>query len=111
LEVKLLKRYQVLLPDWLEDYVKYLTEKYDLSFSEVIRAEVCGSILSSVSKLFPDYKPGLTLGDIFQKIKRDKFEKLKREDIHRILSTLYFEARKAAEFRMKQEKKQVKKKR
>ncbi len=106
----MLKRYQVLLPDWLEDYVKYLTEKYDLSFSEVIRAEICSSILSSVSYQFPDYKPELTFGDILKKIKKD-VDKLEREDIHRILSTLYFEARKAVEYRMKQDKKQIKKKR
>lgn len=107
----MLKRFQVLLPDWLEDYVKYLTEKYDLSFSEVIRAEICCSVISSVSSLYPDYKPGLTVDDIFQKIKNDKLYKSTSEDIHRVLSKLYFEARKAVEYRMKQEKKQVKKKR
>ena len=106
----MLKRFQVLLPDWLEDYVRYLTSKYDLSFSEVIRAEVCCAILTSVASLFPGYKPGLTVDDIFQKIKDDKLYESTREDIHRLLSSLYFEARKAAEFRLKQEKKLDKKK-
>lgn len=101
----MLKRFQVLLPDWLEDYVRYLVDKYDLSFSEVIRAEICCSIISSVASLFPDYKPGLTIDDIFQKIKDDNLYKSTREDVHRIISSLYFEARKAAEFRMKKEKK------
>jgi len=105
-----LKRFQVLLPDWLEDYIKYLTENYDLSFSEVIRAEVCCSIISSVSSLFPDYKPGLRLDDIFQKIKKDKLYRSTREDVHRVLSAVYFEARKAAEYRMEKEQKLLKQK-
>lgn len=106
----MLKRFQVLLPDWLEDYVRYLTDRYDLSFSEVIRAEICCSIITSVSSLFAGYKPGLTVDEIFQKIKDDRLYESTREDIHRVLSKLYFEARKAAEFRMKEEKKQVRKK-
>ncbi len=42
----MLKRYQVLLPDWLEDYVKLLADKYDLSFSEIIRTIICNWILA-----------------------------------------------------------------
>jgi len=30
----MLKRYQVLLPDWMEDNIKYYIDKYGLSFSE-----------------------------------------------------------------------------
>lgn len=44
----MLKRYQVLLPDWMEEYIKYLVDKYDLSFSEVIRGEICIAILCTV---------------------------------------------------------------
>ncbi len=106
----MLKRFQVLLPDWLEDYVRYLVDKYDLSFSEVIRAEICCSIISSVASLYPSYKPGLTIDDIFQKIKDNSLYESTREDVHRIISSLYFEARKAAEYRIKQEKKLGKKK-
>lgn len=56
----MLKRYQVLLPDWLEEHVKFLADKYDLSFSEIIRGEICFSTLSAVMHLFPEYKPGMT---------------------------------------------------
>ena len=43
----MLKRYQVLLPDWLEDNIKEIAEIFDLSFSEIIRLELCFAILSS----------------------------------------------------------------
>jgi hypothetical protein len=104
-----LKRYQVLLPDWLEDYIKYLADKYDLSFSEVIRVEVCIAVISTISKLYPDYKLGITPEDILKLIKQDAQENMEREEEHRILSKIYFETRKAIEHRFYVEKKKKKK--
>lgn len=105
----MLKRYQVLLPDWLEDYIKHLADKYDLSFSEVIRAELCIAIISTISKLHPDYKFGITHEEILDMIKEDVQENMERDEEHRILSKIYFETRKAIEHRFSQEKKQKKK--
>jgi len=104
-----LKRYQVLLPDWLEDYIKYLADKYDLSFSEVIRVELCIAIINTISKLHPDYKLGITPEKILEMIKKDVQENMERDEEHRILSKIYFETRKAIEHRFSQEKKQKKK--
>lgn len=56
----MLKRYQVLLPDWMEDYIKFLVERHDVSFSEIIRAELCFSFLNTIIKLCPEYKSGIT---------------------------------------------------
>ncbi len=105
----MLKRYQVLLPDWLEDYVKLLVDKYDLSFSEVIRTMICNWILASVPDIYPEFKPGLSPKDIHELVKSEAQENMKREDVHRMLSKIYFESRKAAEYRMSHEKKQKKK--
>lgn len=104
----MLKRYQVLLPDWLEDYIKYFSEKYALSLSEIIRAEICISILASVSYVFPDYQSGLSFADVLKKINEDEQKGIRKEKPHRILSALYFEARKAAEFRIEKENKRKK---
>jgi hypothetical protein len=104
-----LKRYQVLLPDWLEDYIKLLVDKYDLSFSEVIRTMICNWILASVPSIFPELKLGITPKEIYEMVKTEAQEGMEREDIHRMLSRIYFETRKAAEYRMAQEKKQKKK--
>lgn len=105
----MLKRYQVLLPDWLEDNVKLFVEKYDLSFSEVIRAEVCSAILATVPKQFPEYKPGITHDELAKLLKENAKGNMEREKIHRILSKIYFEARKAAEYRLEKEKSYKKK--
>jgi hypothetical protein len=104
-----LKRYQVLLPDWLEDYVKLLVNKYDLSFSEIIRTMMCNWILTSVPNLYPELKLGVTPKDILELVKGEAQVKMEQEDVHRMLSKIYFESRKAAEYRMAQEKKKKKK--
>ena len=105
----MLKRYQVLLPDWLEDYVKLLVDKYDLSFSEVIRTMLCNWILATVPSLYPELKLGLSPKDIHEMVKAEAQEDMNREDVHRMLSKIYFESRKAVEYRMAQEKKKKKK--
>jgi hypothetical protein len=105
----MLKRYQVLLPDWLEDYVKLLVDKYDLSFSEIIRIIMCNWILASVPLIYPELKLGIMPEDLIEMVKAEAHLDMESEDVHRTLSKIYFEARKAVEYRMGKEKKPKKK--
>ncbi len=105
----MLRRYQVLLPDWLEDYVKLLVNTYDLSFSEIIRTMMCNWILTSVPTLYPELKLGLTPKDILEMVKAEAQINIEQEEVHRVLSKIYFESRKAAEYRIAKEKKKKKK--
>ena len=98
----MLKRYQVLLPDWLEDYIKIAAKRLDLSFSETIRAMVCATTIANVSILFPEYKPGMTLKDFLKKMQEDPNLEIETAEMHRLLSKLYFETRKAVEYRLEQ---------
>lgn len=100
----MLKRYQVLLPDWLEENIKLFADKYDLSFSEIIRAEICIAILATVPRQYPEYKPGIIHDEIVKKLRENSEGKMEREEIHRMLSKIYFEARKAVEYRLEKEK-------
>jgi hypothetical protein len=106
----MLKRYQVLLPDWLEDYHKFLVDRYDLSFSEVLRIALCIEVLTIVPLLCPDYKPGITAEEISKLIKKKLDDKMDQDELHKFASKIYFEARKAVEHRLAKEKKQKKKK-
>lgn len=105
----MLKRYQVLLPDWLEDNIKLFADRYDLSFSEVIRAKICVAILAAMPKVYPEHEPGLTLEEIMDMFMGTNAVKMEREEVHRMLSKIYFEARKAVEYRMAKETGQKKK--
>lgn len=93
------KKFQVVVPDWLEDYLNFLVERYDLNISEVIRLEICFAILAMTEKLFPEYKSNLSTEKITE-LPRTKTEDIEREQLMRILSKIYFEARKAAEYRL-----------
>ncbi len=100
----MLKRYQVLLPDWLEEYIKIIVDKYDFSFSEIIRAMVCNTVLSLVTTLDPEYKSGISLDEILKNLKKGKNLEIGNAEMHQILSRLYFETRKAVEHRLSSEK-------
>ena len=103
-----MKRNQVLLSDWHEDYIKFLSKTYDISTSEAIRVQMCIAILAVVPLLFPEYKSNLRIDDILVLLKKWAKGELENEDQHRILSKVYFEARKAAEFRQSKIKKSKK---
>lgn len=109
----MLKKYQVLLHDWLEEHIKHLAEKYDLSFSEMIRGQICVSTLTAACYLYPEYEPDIPVEEFLEKFKKqEKLDKnaLTKEDLHRALSKIYFETRKAVEYWQEKEKDQKKKK-
>jgi hypothetical protein len=108
-EEKVLKRYQVLLPDWLGDWIEHLVDMYDLSFSEIIRAEICYSILAGTANLYPDHKLGLTVQEISKLSKKNATEEMNRDEMLKTISKMYFETRKAVEFRLAKERKNIKK--
>ena len=95
----MLKRYQVLLPDWLEDYIRFGVERYGISFSEIIRLQVCFATLASIERIHPEYKANLNSEDILKTIKQSTEQTVKKEEVKRFISKMYFETRKAIEYR------------
>ena len=95
----MLRRYQVLLPDWLEDYLKWGVKKYKLSFSEIIRLEICFSVLAMIDELHPEYKANVTMKDIISATRTFEKSNLTKEEINKFASRVYFETRKAIEYR------------
>jgi len=98
------ERYQVLLDDWLAEYIKFLAERYDLNSSTVIRAHICLAILSTLPALSPEYKPNLANKEVLEIAKKAAKDELEELDVHRILSKILYEARKAVEFRLSKRK-------
>lgn len=95
----MLKRYQVLLPDWLEDYLKWGVKQTGLSFSEIIRLEICVAVMAMITELHPEYKPSLAVREIYSIAKSFQKKKLGKEDLNKFASQIYFETRKAIEYR------------
>ena len=101
----MLKRHQVLINDWLAEYIRHCGEKYDVSFSEVIRLTLCVEIGRNIAKHHPKYKFGISEKEIEKMcLPNSKKKDIDLDERHRFISKVYFEARKAIEFALKQEK-------
>ena len=105
----MLKRYQVLLPDWMEEYIKLVAGKYDLNTSSAIRVHLCLAIIFVIRSLHPGYKPNLSSKELRELSKKASNNNLDEEEVHRVLSRVLFEARKAVEYRLAKNKKPKKK--
>ena len=107
----MLKRNQVLLNVWLVKIIKKMAEKYDLSFSEVIRIFLCIQLGRMISLVYPDHSHNLVSTESEKIVQRKNNGKpLTMEELHTAISRLYFETRKGAEFWHEQEEKIAEKK-
>ena len=105
----MLKRQQVILTDWLVDYLKYAAQTMDWSFSETLRLLLCIEICAWAKAKHPTYKVKFPNKKIAVEFRKVQHTKQLEEVHHRIISEIYFEARKAAEFLMSEAKKTKKK--
>jgi len=93
------KTYQVLLEDWLSDYIEFLSKRYDLSISSVIRTHICLAILSTIPLIYPEHKFVSLDNELRELAKMTAKKDTDEADIHKVISKVLFEARKAVEFR------------
>lgn len=96
------KKFQVVLPDWMEEYLEAVADRYDLTISELLRLELSLAFICFVNHFFPEYE-GPSFDDLGIPTAKDvpTLEQLDREKMHKVLSRFYFEARKAIEYHMK----------
>ena len=94
----MLKRYQILLNEWQMEHYKAAAKKYDVSFSEMIRMALCFDIMMATNMAFPKYKFKINKNKLKKSIKNKNIvESIGIEEFHKLLSQIYFEARKATE--------------
>ena len=103
------KRFQVLLTDWQEAYLRYIIEKHDYSFSEIIRIFLSVGFLYMIPLLSPEYRPVITKKQLSKMTKNIAKLTNTEAERYKFISTVYFEARKAVEYRLNAVKKQRKK--
>ena len=92
----MLKRCQVLFEDWQMEYLNVMAGSLDISFSEAVRMSMSLGFLCGISTIHPEFKPGIEKKIIEKAVNKE----LAEEEIHKLLSKLYFESRKAVEYRM-----------
>jgi len=93
----MLKRYQVMLNDWLADFIKERSKEFDISFSECIRIGLCVYYSHILSEQYPECKVDLNCKQMAENIKKYTGKPEQEEEMHKELSRIYFETRKAME--------------
>jgi len=107
----MLKRCQVLLEEWQQDYIKNTAERYDQSFSEVLRIFLSQGFLYIIPLMHHEYKSTISGKELVRMTKKAANPNTSQEEEHKLISRLYFEARKAVEYRLSKVKKQKNNKR
>jgi len=94
----MLKRYQILLNDWLANHYKDAAKKNDVSFSEMIRMALCNDLLQAAGHAFPKHRVKIDRRKIAAIMKAQQLKEAMHDvEFHKLLSQIYFESRKAAE--------------
>ena len=101
----MLKRHQVLLNDWLADFIKDMAAQHDMSFSECIRLGLCMYYGSMISELHPECKFDFSAKKVVGLMRKYMGTPKNEEEMHKTLSTIYFESRKAMELYHKRQEK------
>jgi hypothetical protein len=96
----MLKRHQVLLEDWQVEYLQAVAEAHDISVSEALRVIFSMGTICAVEAIHPEYKSGVPFPEIAKMMKKTNQLPYSMDYVHKFISTIYFEARKAVEFRM-----------
>ena len=100
METQVLKRFQILLPEWQEEYLRYISKKQNYSFSETVRIVLAEGILYMIPLLSPEYKTGTSKTKLAKILKEvAKLDSTKKQR-NKFRSIIYFEARKAIDYRL-----------
>ena len=105
----MLKRYQVLIDGWIEDYIKFVAEKYDLSSSAVIRIHMALGIIFVRTVTHPEYKLNIGNKEFQEFTKKAAKGEFPEVEVHQLMSKILFETRKLVELRLAEDKEQKKK--
>ena len=105
----MLKRCQVLLTDWMIEYLRFIAGRHDVSFSEVIRMGLAVYFTDTINAMYPRAGFGVDKKAIVKALARERKVKGRKDEFDRLASRIYFEARKAVEYRMAQEARKAKK--
>jgi hypothetical protein len=90
----MLIRHQVLLTDWQTEHLKKMAKRNDVSFSEMIRIILCEGLLRAGMIISPEYAKNVDKKKLDNLAKEGTDIKTDPGKRHRIVSELYFEARK-----------------
>ena len=100
-----LRRKQVMISDWLDDYMQELSKIYDVSYSEIVRAMLSYAFGSTVSQVHPEYKFSIDAERMANAAIERNDGKIDIEANRKLLADIYYEARQLIEQHLQELKK------
>ena len=94
----MLLRQQILLTDWQTEHLKKMAKRCDVSFSEMVRIILCEGLLRAGMIIAPKYDKNADKKKLNSFAKEGSNIKTDTGRRHRIVSELYFEARKITDY-------------
>jgi hypothetical protein len=101
-----LRRKQVMITGWLDDFIKMVSQKYDISYSEVLR--LCTSYFFAITLAAVNpkrYKMSITPQKIALVLKQRETDKRGFEESRKLMADIYWETKKILELRTEELKK------
>ena len=92
-----MKKAQVVIPDWLDEFMKLRVKDFGLTCSALIRLDICMAFLAYMAELYPEYKPGISNKKICTALEACKCGSLGEDEVEKMLSKIQFETRKGVE--------------
>jgi hypothetical protein len=89
----MLKRYQILIDDWLLDYLKKLSAYLSWSVSDLIRKDICHSITRAICSYHKEIKLPFSEEEYNRMICGVINKKIPKEELKKEMSRLMFETR------------------
>lgn len=99
----MLRRKQIMITDWLDDYLTAISKRYDISYSEVIRIATSFFFAETLCLAYPKkYKLNISAKDISKVLKHMAENEDYIEESRKLISDVYYETKNILKDRVKQ---------
>ena len=98
----MLRRKQVMISDWLDDFLHAASKRYKLSYSEIIRIATCHHMISVICERDPKFKMLTTTKQVAKNMKAYCKGTAGEVETRKMIADIYLEAKKILDIRLKE---------
>jgi hypothetical protein len=90
----MLIRKQIMMSDWLDDYLNELSEVLHISYAELVRVVLCFGLCETLKETNPDYQMSVDVKKMAQ-VGHDSLlsTDLHREQVKQLIGNIYYDSR------------------
>lgn len=89
----MLRRKQIMMSDWLDDFIQEICKKYNVSYSEAVRVMLSYGFAQVLCKIYPEYNFSIDADRMASASRELNDGKIDIEANQKLTADIYFEAR------------------